>query len=265
MRTSTLRFVDGHAVEGREPPRAPARVMQLVELIAGDPGAPTLAQLAARMEVPKTSLMHMLRALEQAGYVARTSGGYCLGSATYRVAAAVGARNDFTGAARQALQDLAAATRETVLVGCLAEDGQAVVYLDRIASPQTVRFTPELNEPRRLHCTAVGKVMLAWASPQVVTDRLRGLQLERFTERTITTRPALRAELAAVRRAGFARSLDEMVEGGGALAVPVRAADGSVPYALVIAAPTHRILPNEAAWVALLERGASTLSAACVR
>ncbi|MGD9943569.1 MAG: IclR family transcriptional regulator [Burkholderiaceae bacterium] len=250
-------------MEVREPPRAPARVMQLMELIAADPGVPTLAQLASRLDVPKTSLMHLLRALEQAGYVSRAAQGFVLGSAAFRMAAAIGARNDFAGAVRRALQELAAATRETILVGRLTDDGQAAVYLDRISSPQAVRFTPELDEPRPLHCTAVGKVMLAWLAPPLLRARLRGLRLQRFTHRTIATKAAMGAELEKVRIAGFARSLDEMVEGGGALAVPVRAADGLIPYALVLAAPTHRILPNEAKWVPLLERGAASLAIAC--
>ncbi len=235
--------------------------MQVMELIATDPGAPTLAQLAARMEVPKTSLVHMLRALEQAGYVSRTSQGFTLGGAAWRVAAAISARNDFSGAVRRVLQELAGATRETVLIGRLMDDGLAVVYLDRIASSQVVRFTPELGEPRPFHCTAAGKIMLASMPRSRLNGLLRSRRLERFTDFTITTQRALLKELDEVRSNGFARSMDEMVEGGGALAVPLRSADGLAPYVLVIAAPTHRIRQNEKKWISQMKASAASLPA----
>ena len=239
--------------------------MQLVELIALENGPVSLALLNARTGVPKTSLTHMLRALEDADYVVRTAAGYALGSSSYRMAAAVGRIHDFSAVIGQVLQQVAAQTRETVLLGKATPDRRGGIYVDRVASPQPVRFTPDLNEVRPLHCTALGKVLLAWSAPSELDAYLREEKLERFTAHTITRKAALRSELDEVRATGFARSLDEMVEGGGAVAVPVRDGRGDVAFALVIAAPTHRILPNESAWIALLARQAQVLSSAGIR
>lgn len=258
---SPQRYRGGQALaDERQPPRSPARVMQLVELIASEPAPPTLGALSARLGVPKTSLVHLLRALEQAGYVSRNGQHYALGAAAYRMAAAVSAVDDMAAALRQVLETIGRATRETVLVGRFGADGLSGVYLDRVESPQAVRFSPDLNEPRPSHCTALGKVLLAGSTPAQLAAWLKKAHLQRFTAHTITSRTALRAELEQVRKQGWARSVDEMVEGGGALAAPVRAADGSVPCAIVIAAPTHRIAVHERAWLDLLQRHAAALS-----
>lgn len=211
--------------------------------------------------MPKTSLHSLLQALERTGYVQRSGRGYALGGASYRLAGTVGSRDDLGTAAHHALEQLAKATRETTLLGCFSEDGKCVLYVDRIASTQPVRFIPELREPRPLHCTALGKVMLAWAEPRVVRDALRVERLHRFTDGTVRTKSTFLAELEMVRGAGYARSLDEMVEGGGALAAPVLEASGAVACALVIAAPTHRIVPNEPAWARLLRQHAAEIVA----
>lgn len=229
-------------------------------MIAKRGGPSSLAELSTRSTIPKSSLVQLLQALEEARYVARLAGGYALGAGSHRLAAAIGAGHSAQAAARDALEALANSTRETALLGRFGPDRRSARYTDRVSSTQPVRFTPELDEPRPLHCTALGKVLLAWSPPAVAQQALRGAPLERFTDRTIWRKAALTKELNRVRSAGYARSIDEMVEGGGALAAPVLDAAGREPWALVIAAPSHRIARNETAWVELLTRHASELT-----
>ncbi|WP_162593019.1 IclR family transcriptional regulator [Variovorax sp. PBL-E5] len=263
MRTSTVvhRIDRGTAaVEVRTPPRAPARAMQVVEALAQSRDGLSLAALSAALALPKTSLLHLMRALEAARYVQRVPAGFQLGVGSYRLAAMIDATNGFAHSSQQVLHELLQQTRETVLIGQFAPDRLSGIYIDRLPSPQAVRFTPDLNIGRPLYCTAMGKVLLAFAGDETLATYLQSVRLSRFTDRTLTSKRALRAELAEVRANGFARSADEMLEGGGALAAPVFDQEGRIRMSLVIAAPTARLLAHGGKWSTLLKDAAAGLS-----
>jgi DNA-binding IclR family transcriptional regulator len=85
-----------------------------------------------------------------------------------------------------------------------------------------------------LHCSALGKVLLAYGAAQPG-------QLERRTGKTITTEAALRAELAGVRARGYAVTDEELEPGLVAVAAPIYGYDGSVVAALSVSAPASRM------------------------
>src|SRR5207237_8257037 len=98
---------------------------------------------------------------------------------------------------------------ETVNLGVLS--GGEVLYLDRVEAswPLRMDFKPGSRVP--LHCTANGKLFLAYA-PAPARDRLlRGLRLPPMTSRTITSRTRLIAELGAIRRRGWSGDDGEFV------------------------------------------------------
>jgi DNA-binding IclR family transcriptional regulator len=263
MRTPTTvhRIGRGTAAnEVRTPPRAPVRAMQVVEALAQAKGDLSLAALSTALALPKTSLLHLMRALEAARYVRRVPAGFQLGVASYRLAAMIDASDGFANSTQQVLQELLLHTRETVLLGQFASDRLSGIYIERLPSPQPVRFTPDLNIGRPLYCTALGKTLLAFGGQETLETYLRSVKLTRFTTRTLTSRRALRAELAEVRAKGIARSADEMLEGGGALAAPVFDDEGEIRMVLVIAAPTARLLTHGHKWSTLLKDAAARLS-----
>jgi DNA-binding IclR family transcriptional regulator len=102
------------------------------------------------------------------------------------------------------------------------------------------------------HCSALGKVFLAH---RVVT--LPAGRLEQRTDRTITTRDALAAELDQVRRRGFAVAAEELEPGLVAIAAPVRDSTGHVVAALSVSGPSVRLRPERIAQTARLTVGAA--------
>jgi IclR family KDG regulon transcriptional repressor len=246
--------------ETRQPPRAPVRSMQVMEALARAREGLSLAALSIALELPKTSLLHLLRALEAARYVRRVPAGFQLGERSYLLAALIDATDGFSNASQQVLLELLQQTRETVLLGKFTPGRMMAAYFERLPSPQPMRFTPELNEDRPLYCTAMGKVLLAFSPEKTVNAYLRSVTLQRFTPHTVRSKQALRDELASARQQGMALSVDEMVEGGGSLAAPVLDGEGRIRMALVIAAPSARLLPHSAAWAVLLKKGVERLS-----
>ena len=87
-----------------------------------------------------------------------------------------------------------------------------------------------------LHCSALGKVLLAFGAAQ-----LPGGPLERRTDKTVTSDAALRAELGTVRARGYAVTDEELEPGLIAVATPIRGYDGAVVAALSVSAPTNRL------------------------
>jgi DNA-binding IclR family transcriptional regulator len=257
-RTGKTRRTDG---AGKRPvPRAPARALLVVELLADVRSPMSLSALSTRLALPKTSLMHMLRALEAASYVQRTHAGYQLGPASHRMAMKIGVTSSFDEAARPVLQAMLEATGETVLLGAFSEARTTAVYTTRYPSPQAVRFAPEVGEHRPLYATGVGKVLLAYAPSDFLDNYLERTRLESFTAKTVTSRKALREQLQRIRESGMAASIDEMAAGGSALAAPVFDREGGVSTALVVAVPTFRMAAHRKRMQEALLDGARKLS-----
>jgi DNA-binding IclR family transcriptional regulator len=90
------------------------------------------------------------------------------------------------------------------------------------------------------HCTASGKVILAFGPP-AVRERLLARPLERSTPHTITDSTELESQLDAAREAGLARTYEELEVGLDAIAAPVYDSGGEVVAALDVSGPSHRI------------------------
>jgi len=100
------------------------------------------------------------------------------------------------------------------------------------------------NGPAVIELTnsGLGKVLLAYGAAKP-----RRGELERCTDKTITSEDALRAELAAVRARGYAVTEEELERGLIAFAAPVFRYDGAVVAALSVSAPTTRMTREAAA------------------
>jgi DNA-binding IclR family transcriptional regulator len=93
------------------------------------------------------------------------------------------------------------------------------------------------------HCTASGKVLLAFLSPEVVEPVLNAA-LTVFTEKTITSPERLREELKVVRQRGYALADEELEEGIWAISAPIRDIDRNVIAAMSIPLPVYRLNPG---------------------
>ncbi len=114
-----------------------------------------------------------------------------------------------------------------------------------------------------LHCSALGKVLLAYGTAQL-SGQLPAGRLERRTDKTITSEAALRAELAGVRARGYAITDEELEPGLIAVAAPVHGFDGAVVAALSVLAPASRMTRDRvSATAAYCVAEAVGLSAGC--
>jgi len=216
------------------------RVLGVMEQLSNTMYPQTLAQLAQRTGLPKTTLMRMVQALEKAAYVTRTPGdmGYVPGPRAHHLAACVIRTPHFLRACRHVLGKLLSITGEAC--NLTASAGDAVQYLARVESPASMRLQlhMEIGAKVPLHCTASGKLFLACMPDMQRQQMLDRIELEQLTPRTICEREKLDEALRRIRAQRIGIDDEEFVRGMVAIAVPVVDADGDVLAAVACHAAT---------------------------
>jgi DNA-binding IclR family transcriptional regulator len=215
----------------------------LAEVVhSADPA--TFTGLSAATGLAKSTTSRLLLALERNGLVRRDDHGRFLpGEMFVSFAWRGGAETGLVAVAQPFLERLGAATGETVNLG-VASFGQ-VEAIAQVDSTYLIGGTNWVGMSVPLHCSALGKVLLAYGAAQ-----LPGGSLEPRTDKTVTSEAALRAELAAVRARGYAVTDEELEPGLIAVAAPVRGYDGAVVAALGVSGPTTRMSTDSVAAVA---------------
>lgn len=227
-------------------PRAVLRVPEVLMALAARPDGSSLAELAPRLGVPKTSLHRLLRTLERGGYLTALGGLYRLGPTSFHLANLIGRAAPTAGfpdVARPTLASLAQQTQETVMLGVLAGDAPEIRYVEVIDSDAPIRFTVSVDDMRPLYCAASGKAALAYLPRSVQDDYLARVPFTAFTPLT-TTKAELPDLLRAVRTAGIAYDSGGKVLGASGLASPVFDGEGQVIGSVSAAGPTERIEAN---------------------
>ncbi|WP_433654299.1 IclR family transcriptional regulator [Nocardia sp. CA-128927] len=192
-----------------------ARVLDLL----GDQATPVaLSNIARWSEIPKTTVWRLLKILRANGLVEREDVGYVVGPRLVHIAALPEDQELLRASAVPFLVDLHVRTGAMVSLGVLA--GSEVRYLERIYGHMAAR-TPSYGRTfAPAHCTAIGKILLAYAHD-------RPLQLTRpgalvpVTSRSITDLDELSAQLAEARNIGIAVNDGEFVRGVRCVASPV--------------------------------------------
>jgi IclR family transcriptional regulator, acetate operon repressor len=226
-------------------PRSLTRLLGLFDALATKSGSGlTLAELNALLESPKSSLLNLLRPLVAEGYLNHDNGRYRLGPTIFRLAGNIMSVWNFSNVIRPYLEELAQRSHESVYVGVLDRASKAITYVDSIDSPHAVRYSVPVGGVRPLYCTAAGRVLLAFADQEFQEEYLRTMKLEAQTERTLTTRKGLRAELDKVMRTRISVSIGEMFPESAAVAAPIFGAHGKIVAAMAIGGPAQRLQPK---------------------
>jgi len=211
------------------------RALRLLVLIADAGGIVTASDLSAAADLPLPTTHRLLQALRGRGFIRQSvDKRYAIGGELIRLGY-VG-RSLLGGIALPHLERVVAATKESANLATL--DGRFVVYLAQFQAPRSMRMFTEPGSRVPAHGTAVGKAMLAGMSDELVRQRIGGT-LERLTNRTISDIDSLLAELARVRKLGYAVDEGENEEGVCCVAVSVRTT--SEAYAISVSGPASRM------------------------
>lgn len=231
--------------------QAVTRVAAVLEALAESGGGQSLAALAARADLPKTTVHRICGALERVGYVRvdAATGQRGLGPALLRLAAM--GRRDLRGVLEPHLERLSRDLNETVDLAVL--DDWRVLFIAQHAAPQReLMAIARVGAHFPAYSMASGKVLLA----QLPIDELRSrlpASLEPTPEGRRISRQTLLRELEDVRTSGLGYEREELRPGISAVAVAVRDADGRAA-SIAVPMPASRFEANEEAVVAALLR-----------
>lgn len=213
--------------------------LSLLELLAEHPHGATAGQLVADSGHAFSTCYRLLSTLVDAGFAEfdPDTKRYRLGLLVFELGQKVAAARGYAGTALPILREVTAATGESSLLAVL--DGDRFLTVHTVDGPHH-RITTDPGDRGELHSSALGKVLLAFAPPERRDALLEGIELTPRTERTLTDRDALRAEIERTLRRGWAAQDQEHDDGMCAVAVPVASPGGPLKAALALAAPVHR-------------------------
>jgi DNA-binding IclR family transcriptional regulator len=232
--------------------RVVERVLALMESFDEQRPSAPLHEIASRAGLPKTSAFRLLSALVDAGYVIQVENqNYCLSHKVMRLASIAQRTFSIRDVARPVMLETVEATGETVDLSVLS--GINRVCVDVLESPQPLKSIISPGETVQLGAGATGKLLLAYNERQLLDQVIAQGKLMRDRE-------ALMADLAAIRRQGFAHSAGERVEGVEAIAVPLRDHLGAVRYCLTLTGPAFRFAGKHEHFVEVMRSAGNRIS-----
>lgn len=238
------------------------RALAILECLDGTRRGLNISEISRKLSIPKSSAHVIMVTLERLGYVQKRGDSlhYTLGLKAYGLGLGMVKSLSISEAA---LPHMRALTNQLHLPSHLAvPDGDQGVYIQKVETPGLIKLDTYIGRRMDLHCTGVGKVILAFG-PQELYERLVGKQVYiRYTRNTITSPRLLQREIAKVRKAGYAVDDEEEELAVRCVAVPVFQS-GRFSAALSVTGTTAQIpLPAVEELAADLRTAAAAMAAA---
>ncbi len=214
--------------------RIPAvdRAIQVLDFLGRAARPLGLRELALEIAVPRSTVYRLINSLEAGQFVTKAGEQtYVLGPALKRLAQAVPQGFDLVTIARPTLDALAVELELSVKLSVL-DQGCALVVLSAVP-PASYSVSTQVGRRFPLHAGAASKVLAAYLSADALAAALPA-KLERHSSQTITSKTKLKAELLAVKSAGFASDRGEFAKGVEAISAPVFGPDGHCVAALSV-------------------------------
>lgn len=215
------------------------RAIEILLLFGDSSPVLSASEIAARFKMPRSTTYRYMRTLKDQGLVEElATGGYRLGYRIFDLARTAQRSFSILNAAEPHLRALAHDSSETVLLSYIS--GKQIVILECIESPHRLRITYDRGQLLPTPAGASAKVFLAFSNLDP-KDVLKGVELRRYTARTITSMQRVLKEIEDTRKRGFAINEGEVDEGVNAVAVPIPNDIGPIEYCISVVAPAVRL------------------------
>ncbi|MFT7772258.1 DNA-binding transcriptional regulator KdgR [Roseateles sp.] len=216
-----------------------------------------ITDLSVRLAMPKATVYRFLQTMKSLGYVRQEADSerYRLAMRMFEIGAKALPSPDLVDLAKHPMQMLADATGETVHLGSLIDS--EIIYIHKVDSRHMLGMYSRVGRRAPLHCTAIGKVLMAWEHPERRDRILDGAGFKRFRDKTITTRPAFLAELEQVKKQGFGEDREEFDDHIRCLGVPIFDRLGQPIAGMSVSFPTFRFDEAKAPEVVKMLQAAS--------
>jgi DNA-binding IclR family transcriptional regulator len=224
-----------------------SRLLELLFSFAPDNPDLSMAELTRMTGMSHATVRRLLMELVDFGALERREDGrLTIGLRLWQLGTLAPRTEVLRTLAQPFLEDLYAALHQHVQLAVL--EGEEAVVIERLSSPHAVELVSQVGGRLPLHCSGVGKVLLAHGGEELVDTVLTG-RLRRYTSRTLVDPAVLRREIAACRRTGTASVRSELTQGADSVATRIIDGQGRVVAALSVVVRTgsvrhHAALPT---------------------
>jgi DNA-binding IclR family transcriptional regulator len=191
----------------------------------------TLSSIVLRTGLPKSTVHRTAQQMTALGWLTHDNGRYSLGTRMFELAGLSSVRHELREAALPYMEDLYEATHMTLHLG--VRTGHEVLYVEKIVGHDRITELSHVGGRMPLHCTAIGKSLLAFSAENVVEDML-GHGLAKRTQATITSPTQLRRELNTISETNVAFDREESAVGVCCVAAPIYGPERTVVAAMSV-------------------------------
>jgi IclR family transcriptional regulator, KDG regulon repressor len=233
--------MDDDSLDSKQPESVAAvlKVFAILQAL-GERNETGVSELSVRLAMPKATIYRFLQTMKSLGYVRQEpdSERYGLTMRMFELGSKALTYPDLVELAKGHMQRLSDQTGEAVHLGMLLDN--EIIYVHKVDSRHMLGMYSRVGRRAPLHCTAIGKVLLAWASPEVRDQALGGYEFKRFREKTITSRRAFQKELEHTLAQGYGEDREEFDEHIRCVGVPIFDRHNQVLAGLSVTTPTFR-------------------------
>jgi len=220
------------------------RALQVLELFSLEKPEWGVTEISKALNIYKSNVHNILSTLIEKDFVKKDpkTNKYTLGIKFFELGSVVIKNLNLRKIAHPYLEELSKEFNETVHLGVLVEG--EVLSIEQEESSQSLCPRIFIGKRAPLHCTGVGKAIMAYLPKDKFDSTIKEKGLIRYTENTITNIEELEKELEKIRKQGYAVDNMEHEEGVRCVAGPIRDYTGKVIASMSISGPAFRIDEN---------------------
>ncbi len=239
--SGTMGIFEVNSLERENMVKSVSRALDIIQIVSLKKEGLGVTEISKQIDINKSSVYRILSTLVKYGYMEQdeNTGRYKLGYKFLEISSKKLESIDLRVEAKPFLRELEKETNEVIHL--VVYDQGEVVYIEKLEGTETLRMHSKVGKRAPMHCTSVGKAILAYLPSSEVLEILDRKGLPEHTNKTITDRNAFLEELVKVKQRGYALDLEENEYGIRCIAAPIFDHLGKVIAAVSISGPTIRM------------------------
>ncbi len=204
-----------------------------------------ITDISTKMALHKSTVHSLLKTLQKHNYIEQNpeNGKYRLGMKLFERGNYVIHSLDLRTVAKPFLLELSKKTGLTVNLVIL--DGKEGIYIDKVEGNRATILYSRIGRRIPIHCSAVGKALVASKSDDEIDEILKGYDYVQHTEKTITSEDAFRQILEDVRKYGYAIDDQENEPGVYCVAIPIKNYSSQTVAAISMSTPASQLTEKQ--------------------
>lgn len=217
------------------------RAADVLELFLSNNQELSVKEISDKLGLSKSTVHGIIKTLAYRGFLIQNLDNmkYKLGLKLFELGNAVSNQFNIVEIARPIMKKLVEDLKETVHL-VLYEHGE-VIYVEKMDGPHTLRIYSQIGKKAPIHCTGVGKAILAFQEEEDIDWLLSNNDLEKFTQYTLTDKVEIKKHIQTVRQLGYSVDDEEIEIGLKCIAAPIFDRYGKAIAAISCSSPKFRL------------------------